>query len=94
MKQKDPQTSVINLSFTDTINTINLGSGYEQLLWLNPDLLNIKFLENMTMKITSIKTSIQLLFFGICLTGSNVFAQTLPLTHNLIGLDTPRSVEC
>ncbi|MEY3332763.1 MAG: hypothetical protein RLZZ176_1063, partial [Cyanobacteriota bacterium] len=41
------------------------------------------------MKITSIKTSIKFLLFGICLTGSNVFAQTLPLTPNLIGFDTP-----
>jgi hypothetical protein len=43
----------------------------------------------MTMKITSIKTSIKFLLLGICLTGSNVFAQTLPLTSNLIGFDTP-----
>ncbi|MFM6151465.1 MAG: phytochelatin synthase family protein, partial [Sphaerospermopsis kisseleviana] len=39
--------------------------------------------------ITSIKTSIKFLIFGICLTSSNVFAQTLPLTSNLIGFDTP-----
>ncbi|MFM9157142.1 MAG: glutathione gamma-glutamylcysteinyltransferase, partial [Dolichospermum sp.] len=40
-------------------------------------------------KITSLKTSIQLLLFAIGFTGSHVFAQTLPLTPNLIGFDTP-----
>jgi hypothetical protein len=39
--------------------------------------------------INSIKTSIRVIIFGICLTGGTVFGQTLPLSPNLIGFDTP-----
>ncbi len=39
--------------------------------------------------INSIKTSIRAIILSICLTGQNIFAQTLPLTPNLIGFDTP-----
>jgi hypothetical protein len=40
-------------------------------------------------KVTSIKTSIRVMILGICLAGGNVFAQTLSLSPNLIGFDTP-----
>ncbi|MTJ54458.1 glutathione gamma-glutamylcysteinyltransferase [Anabaena sp. UHCC 0253] len=39
--------------------------------------------------IRSIKTSIRVIILGICLAGGNVFAQTLPLSSNLISFDTP-----
>ncbi|BAZ83962.1 phytochelatin synthase family protein [Dolichospermum compactum] len=39
--------------------------------------------------INSIKTSIKVITLGICLAGGNVFAQTLSLSPNLIGFDTP-----
>jgi hypothetical protein len=35
------------------------------------------------------KTSLKALVFGICITSGSVFAQTLPLTPNLIGFTTP-----
>ena len=39
--------------------------------------------------INSIKTSIGIIILGVCLAGGNVFAQTLSLSPNLIGFDTP-----
>lgn len=39
--------------------------------------------------INSIKTSIRVMILGVCLAGGNVFAQTLSLSPNLIGFDTP-----
>ena len=39
--------------------------------------------------INPIKTSIRVIILGICLAGGNVFAQTLSLSPNLIGFDTP-----
>ncbi len=39
--------------------------------------------------INPIKTLIRVIILGICLTGGNVFSQTLSLSPNLIGFDTP-----